>query len=736
MFIGRKKELGTITNLLKGKRESPDKSLIIGVSGLFGSGKTTLLNEVVNNIISEGNSDGIYVTNEDITISTLPEFVYSLASTFKPLGKAKPRFNLDETDSRRRRYLQIIGKLGIDVIPVLRELRNNNLALQNSEDYKVLENEKLALEIAIKNQFNSSDDQKLILDTSKVVTESFIIDMMTTHFPLLEKMQSLQDYISNNEAPRKIIFFIDTFEKISPLVNPWLLESLLPYFYTKRFGDLQIYKSSYLPEDAFIRDFFDVRFVIAGREKLTMTDVERRWDRFRTGITEVRIEPFNEDELKNYLSDIGLNSKQEIENVMNLTHGLPYLASLWIDSNKNNLIGDDKALMNSLAEQRIFWYKTPEQCNWIRCASFLEWFDSDALQCFPCIPNEMVATEAYDYLRYSSEIVQPSQKKEGKFEVYEIIRTSLRDSTWQESTEMAIEFQEAAQSFYDSFSFLEKYQNHEKHLIRRLAYFHNFDDEAIARCFGGEAHIVRELISNSTDLIENKNSIFSMNEDIANKLRRYNRCVDKTNYLKILDEVRELWFWRRNYLEKEINEREVSSQEIKKQIIKTNADLEMNNTLRNEAERSMSDLKVEFRNLKRDNSGSMTSKENLIFRTSLFFLAIFILLLLTVKSFPIEVKTQDILRSASFILAPFFLFVCAGIIGKIVFSKNKSNDRKDIREDVVSIENRLLNKQYEYHDLGSQIKKYEFEISALNANLERLKLEVSGFELKLINSYV
>ncbi|MFZ1572059.1 MAG: hypothetical protein WAT89_04905, partial [Candidatus Kapaibacterium sp.] len=65
-----------------------------------------------------------------------------------------------------------------------------------------------------------------------------------------------------------------------------------------------------------------------------------------------------------------------------------------------------------------------------------------------------------------------------------------------------------------------------------------------------------------------------------------------------------------------------------------------------------------------------------------------------------------------------------------------SNDRKDIREDVVSIENRLLNKQYEYHDLGSQIKKYEFEISALNANLERLKLEVSGFELKLINSYV
>lgn len=735
MFVGRAKEFGSIMQLLKAKRTNPEKPLILGVSGLFGSGKTTLVNQVISEFIKEGNADGIYITNEDIGSGSLPEYAYSLANSYKPLGNSKPRFSVEETDSRRRRYMQIVGKLGTDVIPILRELRNSPRTV--SDELPELENEKFALEIAIKNQFNSTDDQRLILDTGRILSESFVIDMMTTHFPLLQGMKSLQDYIVKGEAPKKIVFFIDTYEKISAMVNPWFLESLLPFFYTKRFGDLQSYRTPYLPDDSFIHDFFDIRLLISGREKLTMTDLERRWDRYREGITEFRIEPFTKEELKKYITLNGLEGfAKDTDKVMKLTQGLPYLVALWADSAKQNKAGDEKMMMNSLAEQRIFWYKTPKQCDWIRAAAFLDWFDADALQCFPCIADEAEAAEAFDYLRYSSEVVQPGTKKEGKFEVYEIIRNSLRESTWQESSEMAVEYQEAAQSFYDAFAVLEKFSPHDRHLIRRLAYFDNFDDEAIARCFGGEAHIVRELIAKSPEMINCKNNIFSMKDDVAIRLRRYNRSADSKFYHKILDEVRELWFWRRATLEKEITGRETKIQEINIQLAKTQADFERTIIVQDEAFKMLGVLQSEARNIKTDKSGKMTAKETMIFRTSSFFLAFFVLLLLTVKSLPIDERTIDVLRSAAFILAPFFLFVSAGLLAKMLYSKNNSQQKKAMREDIVSTEQRLLNKQYEYHDLGAQIKKIEFEISALKANAERLKSEIAVQEYKLINSYV
>src|ERR1051325_5648659 len=109
MFVGRVNEIDVIRKQLSA-RQGPETASVLALYGLFGSGKTRLLRKI-RSIISENHlADAIFVTNEDITATTLPEFVFQLGSGFQSVDPDLTRFSIDETDARRRRYLQIIGR--------------------------------------------------------------------------------------------------------------------------------------------------------------------------------------------------------------------------------------------------------------------------------------------------------------------------------------------------------------------------------------------------------------------------------------------------------------------------------------------------------------------------------------------------------------------------------------------------------------------------------------------------
>jgi hypothetical protein len=608
-------------------------------------------------------------------------------------------------------------------MPLLQHFRSRTLPTYADTEGEYgehhLEADKVALELAIKHQFNNPDDQRLTLDPGNVMCEALIVDLMNTFFPLPDEGDSLNYYLTKGGAPKKLIIIIDTFEKVTGLLNAWLLESFLPYLYQKRFGDFQSYRTSFLPEGTYVRDFFDVRIIIAGRERLSLTDQERRWDRYRDTMQEMRVGPFTSDELKQYLKLNGVEVNGQVDQIMQMTQGLPYLVSLWVDASKAEAQGAERAFVNALAEQRIFWYKSPEQREWIRSAAFLDWFDADALQCFSPIGGQ--AQRAYEYLRNTSEVARPSSAQPGKFELHEIIRTALRESTLQESSDRALSYRESAAAFYDACDLLERFEPKERQLLRRLAYFARFDDAAITEYFGGEAHLIRELIEKAPDLFSNDGGMFSLLPEPLRKLKRYNRCADNTTYQQYVDEVRELWARRREQLNNEIESMQEGIEQAENVLRQTVAEHRMRADLQVRAQHDLNLLQAEMHTAKRRWNRRLSTRDALVARTSFFLMALSALVVLFADVLPFDPSTRTLLRTAGLVVTLMFLAIFSLMVGRILYMRSRRQEHESLRDDVVSLEQRLLQKQYEFHDLAARVGKTESESQSLHQRIDELK---------------
>lgn len=736
MFVGRIDETEIIRTQLASDRERPDVASIVAVYGLFGAGKTTLLRRVRSIIEKEKLADALFVVNEDVTATSLPEFLYHLVSNFISLDAAVPRFFVDETEARRLRYLQIVGRIGADTMPLLGQLRSE-LHMRGSHpqgNARDVESEILALELAIKNQFNNADDQRLMLDTGNVLAESMIVDMMNTFYPLSDEIDSLTTYLERGKTPKKVVLVIDTYEKITPLLNPWLIESFLPYVYQKRFGDFQSYRTPYLPAGTFVRDFFDIRLVIAGRERLSLTDQERRWDRYRDRMEELYLGPFTRPELADYLQMNGFDPEADIERVLELTHGLPYLVALWVDAAHADADGAKHAFVTSLAEQRIFWYKTAEQREWIRAAAFLDWFDADALRCFPGVGER--ASQAFEYLRQCSEVARPSAAHPGKFELHGIIRAALREATFQESGELAEELRESASAFRDAFGVLSAFTPRERELIRRLAYFDRFDDYAVGVHFGGEAHLVRDLVAENPNLFLRRDPSMSLASDAAKVLRRYNRHAQRESYQRTVDELKLLWEKRRDQLQQEIDDRRGMIAEAEGKLRRMTSEQTMKSSLQNQTRASMGTIEADLQIARRKRRYSLSMRDSLVARTSFFFLVFFVLITVFADRLPLDPQTQSLIRTSALALSVLFLFVFALMLGRIFYMKSRRRELRDLREDVDSTEDRLRGKQFEYHSLAAEAETVGSEMAALKERIVGLRREIDERTARLAEPYV
>jgi hypothetical protein len=730
MFVGRIDEIEIVRRMLSSPQGTAEA--IISFHGLFGAGKTTLLRKIRSIVEAERLVDAVMATNEDIAVSTLPEFVYALASGFQSFDAGIVRLTLDEIDARRRRYLQIAGLLGADAMPLLQRVRGDHGGSNGAYGEQRLEAEALALEVAIKNQFNNRDDQRLTLDTANVVTEALFVDLMTTYFPL-EGDTTLETQLRARGA-KKLLFVIDTYEKITSLVNPWLLESFLPYVLQKRFGDFQSYRTSHLPDHIHIRDFFDVRLIVAGRERLSLTDPERRWDRHREVMREHRVGPFSRDELAEFLRSNGFAPEEHLDAVEELTQGLPYLASLWVDAASAEAAGAERAFLNALAEQRIFWYKTPEQREWIRSAAFLDWFDADALRCFAPVGEE--ATRAFEYLRNSSEVARPSRVRPGKFELHQIIRTALRDATMQESGDRADDYRESAAAFYDASELLARFGAESRLLLRRLAYFARFDEPAIERHFGGEAHKVRDLIEDAPDLFVHDGDMWSVSPDVRRRLGRYNRCADRASYRRQTDALRALWDARTAELRDAIERRTAELVAIRARVRQMTTERQMKSDLSQSTHSSLREIEGELARARKRWYQRLSPRESMVARTSFFLLALSLITVFAADAMPIDERTRALVATAALAMTCLFLIIFSLLVGRMLYIRSRRQEHAVLRDDVASIEGRLTSKRYELHGLSADAERAREEAVALNAQADAIEAEIALMKRKLEMPYV
>jgi hypothetical protein len=630
MFIGRQNEIDAIcSNLVKPAGDKQTKT-IFAVHGLFGAGKSTLLRHIEDRIVKDCLADAIMISNEDADVRYLPEFVHQLALSFQSCTTDVHRFNIGETESRRLRFLEIIGEIQANDFGLWEKVNEQNLLKigQAAGDKTAVQdihtNNILTYESAVKNQFNNPDDQRLSLDTGNVVSESLIVDLMNTFFPLNSKVKSLESYIQNS-PPRKIVIVIDTFEKISNAINDWLLESLLPYCFKKRFGDFRSYDSPYLQPEFAVSQFLDFRFIIAGREPLTLTDKERRWDRYRSQMSEMHLSGFNEQEISQFLKSEGIPGEPNADDVKNMTEGLPYLVSLWADAQKAQRQGAERMFLSTLAEQRIFWYKTDEQKEWIRSAAFCEWFDADALRCFPFSNKNY--REAFNYLRNTSELTRPNPQKPTKLMLHPVIGTCVREATIQESEDVARQYANIWQIFKEANEILGEMDSGEREIARNLAYFPRFDEEfALKEFFGSESSHAREFLKKHETLFKRNTHTLSVQPDKEKILTNYNKLVDRTDFNEKASTVRQLWADRKQQLETEIEQNSVEISGLRNELIKLEGEVELKRQMAGAAQGRFMEAENEANLLKKRWNHRLANRDVAVARMSFFIAAVSLVL--------------------------------------------------------------------------------------------------------------
>ncbi len=727
MLIGRNKELERILQEIAKPPTAGDVRRIIAINGIFGVGKSTLLREVIAQLQQDHLVDALLYSNEDAHIRHLPEFVYQLVNSFRACKENIPRFKSDETDSRWMRYYELIQES--DPTTKAAEVKGPAASSASTDSTSV----------ALKGR--NADDRRLLSDTGAVMCETLIVDLMNTFFPLsVSGSADTRDASGRSTIQqRKIVIVVDTYEKMTTVLNTWLLEHMLLYCYIKRFGDFRSYNSPYLSPDLFVRQYFDIRFIIAGREPLRSTDMERRWDRWQQTLLEIGLHQFKAETVREYLKSEGMDASSRVDDVMQATEGLPYLLSLWSHTKRSKDNGGADQNIAVHARERIFWYKSQEQVGWITAASFCEWFDADILRCFPVCHER--PTDAFVYLQKMTELSRESASNPGKWELLPIVRESINTAVRQESPEVAQEYDRIVETAYRVRTLLSVYQPEESDALRHVAYLrHCITSDALASLWSDDVDIIERLLSTSKDLFVRHKHSYSLSPDLHEVLQRFNAIYDRTTHAQTQQKVATLWTEREAKLKAELHRHVVDIESTEREIVRLTSEHEQAESELRNAQGHVMDLEQQALPLRKSTPPLAMNKDAAAARIA------FVMTLLVGASawYAPELlqqfqPTADLLDSIQKILAAFavgFALLFGFFVSRSIALRSRRRQQQKDRQRLETLEAQLLEAHSTMNEWFSTVETKSGELQISQKKLGALNTQKQLCEELLVESYV
>jgi uncharacterized protein YlxW (UPF0749 family) len=116
-------------------------------------------------------------------------------------------------------------------------------------------------------------------------------------------------------------------------------------------------------------------------------------------------------------------------------------------------------------------------------------------------------------------------------------------------------------------------------------------------------------------------------------------------------------------------------------------------------------------------------------------MVVFLMGVFFAETIPVEPSTQTLIRTASLALMFLFLAIFAGMLGRILYMRSRRQEHQSLREDVISLENRLLQKQYEFHDLAARVGKSDSEAQSLHRRIELAQEEIDQRRARIDQPY-
>ena len=423
-FVGREEQINFFRSNLALSLESDQRRFILSVFGQGGVGKTTLLKQF-RKIASENNFATALSNDEETSV---PKVMARLAQQFENQGHKLEKFSERYKVYRQKKqelesdpeapqgfsaFLgQAVAKGGLRLakeVPVAG-------AAMDFVDTDAFASQAGEWASFVAKRLTNKDEVRLVQEPLEVLTPLFL--------------KEIGEIVDNSD----IALFFDTYERTDDFLDSWLLD-----IFDGRYGNIPA----------------NILFIVAGRQELD----KNHWANCEGLIARFPLEPFTEDEAREYLKQKGISDEQVIKVILELSGCFPLLVATlaaevpqdpiqigdssgtaverflkWVDDDKRKEVALDAAIPLCINEDILVQLQGEEEgkalFNWLKEMPFVnERHDGWAY-------HDVVRTQMLRYKRRLS--LQGWAELHGKLaDYYHNLRNSLQlseDKIWLDET--------------------------------------------------------------------------------------------------------------------------------------------------------------------------------------------------------------------------------------------------------------------------------------------------------------
>jgi tetratricopeptide (TPR) repeat protein len=223
-------------------------------------------------------------------------------------------------------------------------------------------------------KIGNKDEVRLVLEPLEVLTPLFLDDL-------------------RQAAEKKpLVLFFDTYERTCAFLDAWLRDVL-----EGRYGEVAA----------------NILLVIAGREELD----RNLWAAYESLLARLRLEPFSEQEARDYLTRQGITNERIVEVILNLSGRLPLLLSMLAAARPTDPGQVDDPSDEAVA-RFLKWVDEPEQRQVALDAALPRRLNRDVLA---VLTGEKTADALFGWLQGMPFL----QKREAGWAYHEVVRTQM-----------------------------------------------------------------------------------------------------------------------------------------------------------------------------------------------------------------------------------------------------------------------------------------------------------------------
>lgn len=498
-------------------------SLISGGSGI---GKSFLIDSIIREAITSNYVDAVFKLDDVQDAHFITDLLHDKPINAKLIDS--DRYELIKLPELEYNYDQFntdintiksISEDDYNFYDLSAKLKSSYFWASNYSDIKEAENQSQNI---IKSNFSKKSTHRLLLDTYTVSIESFIVDLMNLFYAFTD---SEHPFIKNDNNKKIIVFAIDNLDSINGTMYMFLVSYLIPYFYSKTFGDFQSYHISFIDESLKVSDLFDFRIIFTSRNS---------FDSIIPNIAEELVH-----KIVHYkLTTISIDEYQVIENTIQfpnlvsntshfeITQGIP---SLVFDKSASTLSGEydftAAIALKGFSDLAKYFNETEQKMLYV--LAFIE-VSTEAYLIKYFKDPKFESYEIENFLLYNSFLLDEKSINCLKPEIRSLIKYYLKFHKRTVFDSMLL----ISNSISKVSNYLQQFSESEFEILETLAFFPNENNLELSRIAFPDNIEDLESIYKHNRLVFNS-SKYIMNSDISKIFRDFVKAINHSKYLEL-----------------------------------------------------------------------------------------------------------------------------------------------------------------------------------------------------------